>query len=113
MWCRSSTATTGAKASGFTVQSANLRLPLMAPRMLGAPVACETEVTFIVTSAEPKGPEKMAEYRARKHARGIDGLPGLDPAPREIKKKEMKERRRGGSCQRPWTDLRVGTGVPG
>ena len=32
----------------------------------------------LVTSAERKGPEKMAEYRASKNARSIDGLPGLE-----------------------------------
>jgi hypothetical protein len=34
----------------------------------------------LLTSAERKGPEKMAEYQALKNARSIDGLPGLDPA---------------------------------
>ena len=34
----------------------------------------------LLTSAERKGPEKMAEYRALRNARSIDGLPGLDPA---------------------------------
>ena len=34
----------------------------------------------LVTSAERKGREKMAEYRASKNARSIDGLPGLKPA---------------------------------
>jgi hypothetical protein len=34
----------------------------------------------LLTSAERKGPEKMAEYRALKNTRSIDGLPGLDPA---------------------------------
>lgn len=33
----------------------------------------------LLTSAERKGPEKMAEYRALKNTRSIDGLPGLDP----------------------------------
>ncbi|HET9965331.1 MAG TPA: pyridoxamine 5'-phosphate oxidase family protein [Rubrobacter sp.] len=32
----------------------------------------------LLTSAERKGPEKMAEYRALKNTRSIDGLPGLD-----------------------------------
>ena len=32
------------------------------------------------TSAERKGPEKLAEYRALKNTESIDGLPGLDPA---------------------------------
>ncbi len=31
-----------------------------------------------LASARLKGPEKMAEYRARKNAQSIDGLPGLD-----------------------------------
>jgi Pyridoxamine 5'-phosphate oxidase len=31
----------------------------------------------LLTSAERKGPEKMAEYRAIKNTRSIDGLPGL------------------------------------
>jgi hypothetical protein len=31
----------------------------------------------LLSSAERKGPEKMAEYRARKNAKSIDGLPGL------------------------------------
>ena len=34
----------------------------------------------LLTSAERKGPEKMAEYRKLKNSRSIDGLPGLDPA---------------------------------
>jgi hypothetical protein len=34
----------------------------------------------LLTSAERKGPEKMAEYRALKNTRSIDGLRGLDPA---------------------------------
>jgi hypothetical protein len=34
----------------------------------------------LLVSAERKGPEKMAEYRALKNTRSIDGLPGLDPA---------------------------------
>jgi len=34
----------------------------------------------LLTSANRKGPKKMAEYQARKNARSIDGLPGLDPA---------------------------------
>lgn len=34
----------------------------------------------LLTSAERKGPEKIAEYRALKNTRSIDGLPGLDPA---------------------------------
>jgi hypothetical protein len=34
----------------------------------------------LLTSARRKGPEKMAEYRARRNAQSIDGLPGLDPA---------------------------------
>ncbi len=37
----------------------------------------------LLTSAERKGPEKMAEYRALKNTRSIDGLPGLEPARRE------------------------------
>ena len=32
----------------------------------------------LLTSAERKGPEKMAEYRALKNTRSIDGLPGLE-----------------------------------
>jgi hypothetical protein len=32
----------------------------------------------LLTSAERKGPEKLAEYRALKNTRSIDGLPGLD-----------------------------------
>jgi hypothetical protein len=47
----------------------------------------------LVTSAQRKGPEKLAEYRASKNARSIDRLPGLEPVPRELKKSEMKERR--------------------
>ena len=34
----------------------------------------------LLTSAERKGPEKMARYRALRNTRSIDGLPGLDPA---------------------------------
>jgi hypothetical protein len=34
----------------------------------------------LLLSAERKGPEKMAEYRARKNTLSIDGLPGLEPA---------------------------------
>jgi hypothetical protein len=34
----------------------------------------------LLDSAERKGPEKMAECRARRNAQSIDGLPGLDPA---------------------------------
>ena len=34
----------------------------------------------LLTSANRKGLKKMAEYQARKNARSIDGLPGLDPA---------------------------------
>jgi hypothetical protein len=33
----------------------------------------------LLTSAERKGPEKMAEYRALENTRSIDSLPGLDP----------------------------------
>jgi hypothetical protein len=33
----------------------------------------------LLTFAERKGPEKMAEYRAIKNTQSIDGLPGLDP----------------------------------
>jgi hypothetical protein len=33
----------------------------------------------LLTSAERKGPEKMAEYRALKNTRSMDGLPGLGP----------------------------------
>ena len=33
----------------------------------------------LLVSAERKGPEKMAEYRALKNTRSIDSLPGLDP----------------------------------
>ena len=33
----------------------------------------------LLTSAERKGPEKMAKYRALRNTRSIDGLPGLDP----------------------------------
>jgi Pyridoxamine 5'-phosphate oxidase len=33
----------------------------------------------LLTSAERKGQVKMAEYRALKNTRSIDGLPGLDP----------------------------------
>ncbi|MGH3145510.1 MAG: pyridoxamine 5'-phosphate oxidase family protein [Rubrobacter sp.] len=32
----------------------------------------------LLTSAERKGPEKMAEYRKLKNTRSIDGLPGLE-----------------------------------
>jgi len=36
----------------------------------------------LLVSAERKGSEKMAEYRASKNARSIDGLPGLEtPGP--------------------------------
>lgn len=35
----------------------------------------------LLVSAERKGPEKMAGYRARRNTRSIDGLPGLEPAP--------------------------------
>lgn len=31
----------------------------------------------LLESAERKGPDKMAEYRARRNAQSIDGLPGL------------------------------------
>ena len=34
----------------------------------------------LLTSAERKGPEKMAAYRKLKNTRSIDGLPGLEPA---------------------------------
>ena len=37
----------------------------------------------LLTSAERKGPEKMAEYRVLKNTQSIDGLPGLDPANQE------------------------------
>jgi hypothetical protein len=33
----------------------------------------------LLISAERKGPEKMAEYRALKNTQSIDGLPGLRP----------------------------------
>ena len=33
----------------------------------------------LLTSAERKGPVKMAEYRAIKNTQSIDGLPGLGP----------------------------------
>jgi Pyridoxamine 5'-phosphate oxidase len=34
----------------------------------------------LLTSAERKGPEKMAAYRKLRNTRSIDGLPGLEPA---------------------------------
>jgi Pyridoxamine 5'-phosphate oxidase len=34
----------------------------------------------LLDSARRKGPEKLAEYRARRNAQSIDGLPGLVPA---------------------------------
>ncbi len=37
----------------------------------------------LLTFAGRKGPEKMAEYRARKNVHSIDGLPGLEPARRK------------------------------
>ena len=37
----------------------------------------------LLDSARRKGPEKMAEYRSRRNAQSIDGLPGLDPSPAE------------------------------
>lgn len=37
----------------------------------------------LLDSAERKGPEKMAEYRARRNAQSIDGLPGLDAPVRD------------------------------
>jgi Pyridoxamine 5'-phosphate oxidase len=33
----------------------------------------------LLDSAQRKGPEKLAQYRARRNARSIDGLPGLVP----------------------------------
>ncbi len=40
----------------------------------------------LLTFARRKGPEKMADYRARKNANSIDGLPGLEPpSPAETK----------------------------
>jgi hypothetical protein len=33
----------------------------------------------LLDSARRKGPEKLAEYRARRNAQSIDGLPGLVP----------------------------------
>jgi len=38
----------------------------------------------LLISAERKGPAKMAEYRASKNMRSIDGLPGLEPRPRGL-----------------------------
>ena len=35
----------------------------------------------LLDSAGRKGPVKMAEYRSRRNAQSIDGLPGLDPSP--------------------------------
>ena len=37
----------------------------------------------LLISAERKGPEKLAEYRARRNASSIDGLPGFEPVPAE------------------------------
>ena len=37
----------------------------------------------LLDSAERKGPQKLAEYRARRNAQSIDGLPGLDPSPKK------------------------------
>ena len=34
----------------------------------------------LLTSAERKGPDKMAEYRTLNNTRSIDGLSGIDPA---------------------------------
>jgi hypothetical protein len=36
----------------------------------------------LLDSARRKGPEKLAEYRARRNAQSIDGFPGLVPADR-------------------------------
>ena len=36
----------------------------------------------LVESAARKGEAKMAAYRARRNAKSIDGLPGLEPAPK-------------------------------
>ena len=33
----------------------------------------------LLDSARRKGPEKLAEYRVRRNAQSIDGLPGLVP----------------------------------
>ena len=41
----------------------------------------------ILTSAERKGPEKLAEYRILKNNQSIDGLPGLDPGRQESQKR--------------------------
>ena len=41
----------------------------------------------LLTSAERKGPEKMAEYRKHKNTQSIDGLPGLDPERSESQQK--------------------------
>ena len=37
----------------------------------------------LLSSAERKGPEKVAEYQALKNTQSIDGLPGLDPEKQE------------------------------
>jgi hypothetical protein len=37
----------------------------------------------LLTSAERKGPEKVAEYQALRNTQSIDGLPGLDPERQE------------------------------
>ena len=40
----------------------------------------EQPMFFVATAApDAQGPEKMAEYRAVKNTRSIDGLPGLGP----------------------------------
>ena len=41
----------------------------------------------LLTSAERKGPEKLAEYRILKNSQSIDGLPGLDPGRQESQKR--------------------------
>ena len=56
----------------------------------------------LLVSAERKGPEKMAEYRALKNVRSIDGLSGLNPArpgkrvapPRPVDRRQSHEETR-------------------
>jgi hypothetical protein len=45
----------------------------------------------LLTSAERKGPEKVAEYQALKNTQSIDGLPGLDPEKQEKRTATLPE----------------------
>lgn len=54
----------------------------------------------LLVSAERKGPEKMAGYRARRNTRSIDGLPGLEPLPSAQSARRTKPARKRDTAAR-------------